>query len=46
MSTPTTGGEYAYVPVSPELRDTLRVAKAEDGDTYDEFLREELSLTE
>jgi hypothetical protein len=36
--------EYRSVPVSVELRDKLRVAKAEQGVSYDEYLRENLSL--
>ena len=32
------------IPVSNDLRDRLRVAKAEDGDSYDTWLRENLSL--
>jgi hypothetical protein len=49
MSSPSTtqaesGSEYRTVPVSVELRDKLRVAKAEQGVSYDEYLRENLSL--
>lgn len=36
--------EYRTVPVSEELRDKLRVAKAEEGVSYEEYLRENLSL--
>lgn len=36
--------DYRSVPVSVELRDKLRVAKAEKGVSYDEFLKENLSL--
>ena len=36
--------EYRSVPVSVELRDKLRVAKAEQGVSYDEYLRQNLSL--
>ena len=47
-SPPTTQAEsdpeYRSVPVSVELRDKLRVAKAEKGVSYDEFLKENLSL--
>ena len=42
MSTPSTS--ETTVPISCELRDKLRVAKAEDGVTYDEYLREQLAL--
>lgn len=38
------GQEYRTVPVSVDLRDKLRVAKAKDGVSYDEYLRENLSL--
>jgi len=41
---PTTEQELSSVPVSVELRDKLRVAKAEKGVSYDEFLKENLSL--
>jgi len=49
MSCPSTnttesGPEYRTVPVTAELRDKLRVAKAEEGVSYDEYLRENLSL--
>lgn len=40
----TTETEYVTLPVSPELRTELRVSKAESGQTYDELLREHLSL--
>lgn len=46
MSAPTTGSEYAYLPVSEEFRDTLRVKKAEAGVSYETYLREQLSLDE
>jgi hypothetical protein len=36
--------EYRNVPVSVEFRDKLRVAKAEQGVSYEEYLRENLSL--
>lgn len=32
------------IPVSTDLRDRLRVAKAEDGVAYDTYLRENLPL--
>jgi len=49
MSSPSTTDsestpEYRNVPVSVELRDKIRVAKAEEGVSYDEYLRENLSL--
>lgn len=43
-SPPSTEREYRTVPVSTELRDKLRVAKAEEGVSYDEYLKENLSL--
>lgn len=43
-SPPTTEREYRTVPVSAELRDKLRVAKAEQGVSYDEYLKQNLSL--
>jgi hypothetical protein len=45
-SSPPNDGEFRSVPVTRELRDRLRVAKAEEGLSYDEYLRENLSLTE
>lgn len=45
-TTETESPAHGTIPVSPELRDKIRVAKAEDGLTYDEFLRAELSLTD
>lgn len=44
-SPPTTDGASTTVPVTPELRDRLRVAKAESGQSYDDYLRENLSLS-
>jgi len=49
MTSPSTNAaesepEYSSVPVSVELRDRLRVAKAEKGVSYDEYLKENLSL--
>jgi len=43
-NTTESGPEYRTVPVTTELRDKLRVAKAEEGVSYDEYLRENLSL--
>jgi len=43
---PTTDSGYTTVPISPELRDRIRVAKAEAGQSYETFLRENLSLSE
>ena len=45
-SPPTNQTEFRTIPVSEELRDRLRVAKAEQGVSYDEYLRENLSLSE
>jgi len=45
-SPPSTGSEYAYLPVSPEFRDRLRVKKAKEGVSYETYLREQLSLEE
>lgn len=42
--TPTTHTASTTIPVTPNLRDRLRVEVAKDGTTYDEFLRENLSL--
>ena len=47
MSQPTgtnDGREYGNIPVSTEFRQKLRVAKAEAGDTYEEYLRKQVSL--
>jgi len=44
-SRPSTDSGFVYLSVSPELRDELRVAKAETGQTYDDYLRENLSLS-
>jgi len=47
MSQPTgsnDGKEYGNIPVSTEFRQELRVAKAEAGDTYEEYLRKQVSL--
>ncbi len=46
MSQPTgsTEREYRTIPVSPEFRDKLRVAKAKTGESYEEFLRKHVSL--
>ena len=48
-SPPTTEPEspaHGTIPISRDLRDRLRVAKAREGMTYDEYLRENLSLTD
>jgi hypothetical protein len=46
MSQPTgtTDREYGNIPVSKEFHRKLRVAKAEQGDTYEEFLRKHVSV--
>jgi len=38
--------EFTTLPVTQDLRDRLRVAKAECGQSYDDYLREHLSLVE
>jgi hypothetical protein len=42
--TGSTDTEYGNIPVSTEFRQKLRVAKAETGDTYEEYLRKHVSL--
>jgi len=42
--TGSTEREYRTIPVSPEFRDKLRVAKAEHGESYEQFLRKHVSL--
>ena len=46
MSSPSgsKGSEYRTIPVSPEFRKQLRVAKAKEGETYEQFLRKHVSL--
>lgn len=47
MSQPTgshDSSQYTTLPVSEELRDHVRVAKAEAGQSYDDYLREHLPL--
>ena len=46
MSKPTrsNGRDYGTIPVSKEFHRKLRVAKAEQGDTYEEFLRKHVSV--
>lgn len=44
-SPPSTDSGFTTLPITPELRDTLRVAKAESGQSYDDYLREHLSLS-
>ena len=46
MSRPTgsTETEYTSVTVSPEFRDKLRVAKAERGESYEEYLKRHLPI--
>jgi len=39
-------GSYATVTVSEEYRDKLRIAKAEKGLSYEEFLRQHVPLDE
>jgi len=40
----TTDTASTTIPVTPDLRDRLRVAVAKDGTTYDEYLRQQLPL--
>ena len=46
MSTPTgsTEQDYANLTVSAEFRDKVRVAKAEDGLTYEAYLSQHLPI--
>jgi hypothetical protein len=44
-SPPTADSGFTTLPITPELRDRLRVAKAESGQSYDDYLRENLSLS-
>lgn len=46
MSQPTgtTDREYTTLVVSPEFRDKVRVAKAEQGQSYEEYLRQHLPI--
>ena len=46
MSQPTgsAGREYTTLVVSPQFRDKIRVAKAEDGLSYEEYLRQHLPI--
>jgi hypothetical protein len=44
-SAPSTDSGFAYLSVSTELRDRIRAEKAESGQTYDAYLRENLSLS-
>lgn len=36
--------DYTRIPLSPELRDRLRAAKAREGLSYENYLRKELDL--
>jgi predicted DNA binding CopG/RHH family protein len=40
----TTDREYTTLRVSAEYRDKLRMAKAEEGLSYEEYLRQHLSI--
>lgn len=40
----TTDRAYTSLTVSPEFRDKVRVAKAEAGVSYEEYLREHLPI--
>jgi len=46
MSSPSRSAEIEYrtIPVSREFRQKLRVAKAKEGDTYEQYLRKHVSL--
>jgi len=46
MSQPTgsAGREYTTLVVSPQFRDKLRVAKAKEGLSYEEYLRQHLPI--
>lgn len=46
MSEPTgsTDREYTTLVVSPQFRDKIRVAKAEDGLSYEDYLRQHLPI--
>ena len=46
MSQPTGSAdkEYTTLVVSPQFRDKIRVAKAEDGLSYEEYLRQHLPI--
>jgi len=46
QANPSNNAEVTSIPVSKELRDELRVAKAERGTDYDTLLRENLSLSD
>jgi hypothetical protein len=46
QSNPSTEPNHGTITVSRELFSELRVATAEEGVTYDEYLRENLSLTD
>ena len=43
---PTTKTADTTMPVSSELLKEIRIAKAESGKSYDDYLRENLSLSE
>ena len=44
QTSPANSAEVTSIPVTKELRDELRLAKAERGIDYDTLLRENLSL--
>jgi len=44
QSTGSTGREYTSIAVSPEFRDKVRVAKAEAGVSYEEYLSQHLPI--
>lgn len=44
QSTGTTDREYTTLVVSPTFRDKIRVAKAEQGLSYEEYLRQHLPV--
>jgi len=48
MSQPTgsTDSGYTTLSLSPELRDKIRMAKAEQGQSYDDYLKTHLPVGE
>ena len=48
MSKPTdsTDSGYTTLSLSPELRDKIRMAKAEQGQSYDDYLKTHLPVGE
>lgn len=44
QSTGSADTEYSMLAVSSEYRDKIRIAKAEDGLSYEEYLRQHLPI--